>query len=144
MHHAWKSICLEFEGAAYMIYIVIVKCKKNGTYPSDLWGPGHHDGVGHGGGQPHQGGNVDRAARSLRLHAVLGWRKKTLHSQKISQKWYLIKSHTLLVWRAISVVISVVYSEMTVCCKKINKQKTFWRGTEKLIPIVILTPTKAS
>lgn len=48
------------------------------SYPSDLSGPRHHDGIGDCGGQSDQWGNVDWAAGPLGLDTVFGWRKITL------------------------------------------------------------------
>lgn len=49
-----------------------------GSYPSNLSGPRHHNGVGDCGGQSDQWGNVDGPAGPLGLDAVFGWRKITL------------------------------------------------------------------
>lgn len=56
------------------------------SYPSDLSGPRHHDGVGDGGGQSDQWGNVDGPAGPLRLHAVFGWREITLDVREGKKK----------------------------------------------------------
>lgn len=48
------------------------------SYPSNLSGPRHHNGIGDCGGQSDQWGNVDGSAGPLGLYAVFGWRKITL------------------------------------------------------------------
>lgn len=62
-----------------------------GSYPSDLRGPRHHDGVGNCGGQPDQRGNVDGPTGPFGLDTVFGWRKVTLEgtarrSQSVCRK----------------------------------------------------------
>lgn len=66
------------------------------SYPSDLSGPRHHDGVGDGGGQSDQWGNVDGPAGPLRLHAVFGWREITLDVREGKKKKEIRKFAFLL------------------------------------------------